>query len=249
MRSELHTLWSHSAAAFSIGLFGSVHCIAMCSGLASAHSFMSGGMRGTPTAVPAFALAPAVARAAVVNLGRISQYAILALVAASLGSLIINPTVADVLRSAGAIVLVLLGLHIAGWSRSVLWLERAGHRLTRCGPRPSSHTRKARTTGDLVSGLLWGAMPCSLVYSTMIWAATLGHPVQSAAVMFAFGCGTLPSMILTGVAGRKLHGLMRQVRPLAGAALVLYGVVTFPAVQNLWMSHDEGHSHVQHGTQ
>ncbi len=120
---------------------------------------------------------------------------------------------------------------------------------SRCGPRPSSHTRKARTTGDLVSGLLWGAMPCSLVYSTMIWAATLGHPVQSAAVMFAFGCGTLPSMILTGVAGRKLHGLMRQVRPLAGAALVLYGVVTFPAVQNLWMSHDEGHSHVQHGTQ
>ena len=83
----------------------------------------------------------------------------------------------------------------------------------------------------------------------MIWVATLGDPVQSAAVMFAFGCGTPPSMILTGVAGRKLHGLMRAVRPLAGAALVLYGVVTFPVVQNLWMSHDEGHSHVQHGNQ
>ena len=133
MRSELYTLWTHAAAAFSFGMFGSIHCIAMCSGLASAHSFMDGGMRGTPSAGSPFALAPAVARAAVLNLGRISQYAILALMAASLGSLITNPAVADVLRSAGAIVLVLLGLHVAGWSRSVLWLERAGHRLTRWG--------------------------------------------------------------------------------------------------------------------
>jgi hypothetical protein len=47
-------------------------------------------------------------------------------------------------------------------------------------------------------GLVWGWLPCGLVYSVLLIAATSAQPIQGAFVIIAFGLGTLPAMRLTG---------------------------------------------------
>ena len=49
-------------------------------------------------------------------------------------------------------------------------------------------------------GLLWGWLPCGLVYGILLTALLAGDPLSGAAVMVAFGLGTLPNLLLAGLA-------------------------------------------------
>ncbi len=229
------TLWPQAAAAFSIGLVGSMHCVAMCGGLVAAHA-MAPNQASPPRAVR---------RLALLNLGRVVTYALLAGATAALGSLILQPEVANLVRTAGAVVLVLIGLRIGGWSQAVVRIEQALRKLVAGRQVPS--LRKASRSGwnvSLVSGLLWGAMPCSLVYTTMLWAVASGGMTHAVTTMLAFGAGTLPLMIVTGLAARRLKVILQQTRRVTGAALILFGVMTLPFVQGFLIhAHTAAHAH------
>ena len=63
-------------------------------------------------------------------------------------------------------------------------------------------------------------MPCGLVYSILATALVTGDAAHGAAVMFAFGLGTLPNLLFAGalmrwLSARRAGGWMRSV---AGAA-------------------------------
>jgi sulfite exporter TauE/SafE len=71
-----------------------------------------------------------------------------------------------------------------------------------------------------------------MVYAALPLALVAGGALQGALVMLAFGLGTLPNMLAVDVA---VHGIGRAgqagrartlawVRPLAGAAIVVFGI-------------------------
>ncbi len=77
-------------------------------------------------------------------------------------------------------------------------------------------------------GLLWGLIPCGLVYSVLLVAATSARAVDGALVMLAFGAGTTPAMLLTGLGAARLAQLMqdRRTRLGAGLLIVALGILT-----------------------
>ena len=79
-------------------------------------------------------------------------------------------------------------------------------------------------------GLLWGWLPCGLVYSALVTALTSGSAWCGAALMLAFGAGTLPTLLLAGLlAGLLSPGLNEMlsrpvVRTVAGLVVLSFGV-------------------------
>ncbi|HHH12913.1 MAG TPA: sulfite exporter TauE/SafE family protein, partial [Thiolapillus brandeum] len=76
-------------------------------------------------------------------------------------------------------------------------------------------------------GMVWGWLPCGLVYSALIWSLSAGGVGQGALLMGAFGLGTLPNLLLMGAAAGWLGGLLRRplVRKLAGSLVILFGLM------------------------
>jgi sulfite exporter TauE/SafE len=78
--------------------------------------------------------------------------------------------------------------------------------------------------------MLWGWLPCGLVYSTLGWAALQPTVGTAALTMLCFGLGTLPSMLATGYAASWVKHLrtQRHFRKLAGLLLIGFGLWTIP---------------------
>jgi hypothetical protein len=103
----------------------------------------------------------------------------------------------------------------------------------------------------LALGVIWGWLPCGLVYSTLAWAATAGDAVQSASLMLAFGAGTLPMLLLMGSFADKLGFFTRNrwTRYTAGILLIVFGslilIKAFSGGHQHMMQHDMNHG-MQH---
>ncbi|MGL5390287.1 MAG: sulfite exporter TauE/SafE family protein, partial [Shewanella sp.] len=80
----------------------------------------------------------------------------------------------------------------------------------------------------MVAGMIWGWLPCGLVYSTLTWAVASGSMYQGAGIMLAFGLGTLPALLSAGVAAKHLATWVQQktIRLLSGLLLVAFGAHT-----------------------
>ena len=130
-----------------------------------------------------------------------------------------------------ALSLCLLALYLAGVTPLVRTLEAAGAMLWRRvqplarGLLPVDDARKA-----LGLGILWGWLPCGMVYAVLLLALGSGDAIQGGMVMLAFGLGTLPNMLMIGgLARRARHPLKRQALRLTAAAVIagvgLYGMI------------------------
>ncbi len=212
------------AAAFLVGLTGGVHCVGMCGGVVGALGFgLPESVRGRVAGVVPFLLA--------YNLGRLLSYAAagalmggLGLAAARMAAL---HDVRLVLQMVAGLFMVALGLYLAGWWYGVARLERIGggvwRRLEPFGRRllPVSSVPQA-----LLFGLVWGWLPCGLVYSVLIWSLSAGGVVEGALLMAGFGLGTLPNLLAMGFFAARLSAFLRKqaVRRVAGAAVILFGL-------------------------
>lgn len=209
-------------SAFLMGLAGSGHCLAMCGGLAGAM-----GMNQSPL------------RLLVYNLGRITSYMIAGTI---LGSAIFAVAKIDnqgliIVRFAAGIMMILLALYITRVWMLLTRLERLGVYLWRLLQPLTRHFPTNAGVGPLfVAGMLWGWLPCGLVYSALTWAALSGSAAGGAVTMFAFGLGTLPSMLIFGVFSRTLSSIVRSAgfRWLAGALLLVYGLMTCYIALRQW---------------
>jgi sulfite exporter TauE/SafE len=129
---------------------------------------------------------------------------------------------------AGAVI-ILIGLQIAFNFRALGFLERMGAAAwSRVSPLAGRLLPVNSLPRALGLGLLWGLVPCGLVYSMLLVAATSGHAVDGALVMLAFGIGTTPAMLLTGLGAARLAQLMqdRRTRLGAGLLIVMLGILT-----------------------
>lgn len=209
-------LSSLSASAFAAGLLGGVHCTAMCGGIVAG---LSGGSRGAPIQL-------------MFNAGRITSYAVAGGIAGTLGGLALLSRHALPIQTLfyvlANVLLIGVGLYLAGWSGLVTWLERPGQRLWRqLQPliRRVLPIKDARSAFGL--GAIWGWVPCGLVYSVLATALLAGSPAEGSIVMLAFGLGTLPNLLITGVLLTKARGWVggRALRWTAGTLVITLGLV------------------------
>jgi sulfite exporter TauE/SafE len=207
--------------AFLAGLLGSAHCLGMCggiSGLFALHASVRGLSRQLPMAL-------------VYNAGRLASYALLGFAVAAVGSRFaaLTPAVGKPVRLIAGAVIILIGLQIAFNFRALGFLERMGgaawSRISPFAGRLLPVTSLPRALG---LGLLWGLIPCGLVYSVLLVAATSARALDGALVMLAFGLGTAPAMLLTGLGAARLAQLMqdRRTRLGAGLLIVMLGILT-----------------------
>jgi sulfite exporter TauE/SafE len=198
---------------------------------------MCGGIVG---ALSAAARGPALPRQLAFNAGRIASYAVAGSLAGALGSLarLSAPAFAMqlLLFALANVLMLLLGLHIAGFGRVLLRLEALGGALWRRLQPLARHLVPIDSMPRAAAaGALWGWVPCGLVYSMLTLALASGDALSGAGVMLAFGLGTLPNLLAAGFAAQKLLALRRVpwVRRAAGVAIMALGVVGLARIPGL----------------
>jgi hypothetical protein len=124
-------------------------------------------------------------------------------------------------------MLIALGLYLMDAWRGLAWLERKGQLLWR---HLQPHTRKLLPIDHpgkaLALGMLWGWLPCGMVYSMLTMAMLAGSATRGAAVMLAFGLGTLPALMSMSLAGARLQTQLRKpgMRSAAGLVVLAFGL-------------------------
>ena len=224
-------------AVFLIGLLGGTHCVGMCGGIVSALTVNTVRLPGESRREWPLHLA--------YNIGRISSYTLAGAAMGAIGT--VGMLFNDILPIqlglyvAANLMLIALGLYLTGFTRALSGVEQLGHRLW---ARIQPLTRRflpARTVAQaLPLGLLWGFLPCGLVYSVLATALVTGAAERGAMLMLAFGLGTLPNLLLAGLLLKRLKDLVRNRAVRTGSGLVVlafgvYGLVTAPTLgSNLW---------------
>jgi sulfite exporter TauE/SafE len=164
--------------------------------------------------------------------GRIASYAAAGAIVGMIGGagLMFNQVlpVQMLLYVLANLVLVSLGLYLAGFGNQLARIEVLGAWLWRRVQPYSARVLPADTAGKaFVLGTLWGWLPCGLVYSLLATALLSGGAGSGAAVMLAFGLGTLPNLLLAGMAFKRLRGIASdpRIRLAMGALVAGFGVV------------------------
>jgi sulfite exporter TauE/SafE len=176
---------------FLAGLAGSaVHCAPMCGG------FVMGQVSQRMVRVPAERLCEwrRVSNGMVVpyHLGRLTTYAGLGALAGQIGS--VGP-IAPVFLVLGALLFILIAV------RRVAWLDRMPPVWAPIIGSIASTLPKGSVAGEYFLGVSLGFLPCGFLYAALAAAAAGSSPAFGAAAMAAFGLGTVPSLIVVGIAG------------------------------------------------
>lgn len=210
-------------AGFIAGFAGSVHCIVMCGGLVGV---ISASMRTS------------FRRSAVYwcsyHFGRVTSYTIAGVLVGGVAGQAADLFPAGRAQAIGSytagLFLVILGGHVAQWWNLLNVVEKAGGRLwQKIVPMFSRILPPQLHRHAIIGGLLWGWIPCGLVYSTIVLAATTANPLSGGLTMFAFGVGTLPMLFVMGaLAGQqeRLNG-MPWLKGVMGTALCVFGALIF----------------------
>lgn len=204
---------------FMVGLLGGGHCAGMCGGIVGAVSMSLPGARPRLPFLLAY------------NGGRILSYTLAGVLAGALGASSfflghILP-IQKILYGLSSVMLVLLGLYLAGVWHGVTYVERLGSVLWRQLQPLSKRLLPVRSPWQaILLGAVWGWLPCGLVYSVLVAALAAGNALQGGLLMLAFGLGTLPTLLAMGMAAVKLKKVLQQgwLRKLSGLAVILFGL-------------------------
>lgn len=212
-------------ALFLVGLLGGTHCVGMCGGIVGALSM------GAP------------ARWSMLlsyNAGRIISYSAAGAIAGALGaaSLGLEGQVPArlILYFLANLMLVALGFYLLGVARALAFTERVGQNLWRVLQPLTKRFLPARTMSQAFPlGLLWGWLPCGLVYSALASSLSAGSAGRGALMMLAFGLGTLPNLLLAGIVLARLNEFVRRpaVRMFSGLLVLGFGLYGFLGLARL----------------
>ena len=210
---------------FLLGFFGGGHCVGMCGGLSSAFALQ---------------LPPGLNRAGLIvllNLGRISSYVFIGLLVGAIGQIGISLDQTRWLQNglyfSANLLLLLLGLYLAGISSLATRIESIGRPVwKRLNPLLNRLLPIQSVPACFGVGMLWGWLPCGLVYSASLYALGSGNALEGGLYMLAFALGTLPNLLAMGLFAVQLKNFLQQktVRLAAGllvAAWALWRLVSF----------------------
>ena len=215
-------------SALILGMLGGGHCLGMCGGL----------MGALTLAIPPEQRSQRLQLLLAYNLGRVFSYALAGLLLGLAGWAVGNSPAAMLLRIAAGVLLICMGLYLAGWWSGLTRIEAVGRHLWR-HLQPLTRRLMPITSipRALLLGAIWGWLPCGLVYSSLLWAASQGSALESSLLMLTFGLGTLPVLLATGMAAERLSGLLRRrgVRIAGGVLVMLFGLWTLPGPHQHWL--------------
>ncbi len=205
------------------GLAASLHCVGMCGPIASGLVIALAPNGSAQAALPTLLVAQA---------GRITSYVIAGALVGLFGTTLyagLDREIAhNVLRWAAGATLMWIGLSVAGLAPAPTALDRVTRTITerlvriRLSPQPSYWLWVYST------GLMWGLLPCGMVFATLFFAMMSGTARQGAIIMLGFGLGTLPSVTAAalGVASLKGWADRRGPRTVIGLALVSIAAIS-----------------------
>ncbi|MBD2858208.1 sulfite exporter TauE/SafE family protein [Spongiibacter sp. KMU-158] len=235
------------SAAFMLGLIGSPHCVGMCGGIAGVLANATPQQSASKTSEHYI---PVVERQshrsppsqygflAVFQFGRLLSYSLLGLIAggvisgiASLGQLALDDLkwITVTLRVLASLMLIAVAFSIAGWGQLSQRLEAMGNLLWKKIQPLTRALLPINNLGKAFSiGILWGFLPCGLIYSALAWSALSGSPMHAASLMFCFGLGTVPAVLsVSSIASlRPTHTSNPLIR--SGFAIVLIIIALAP---------------------
>lgn len=217
-------------SAFVIGFLGGGHCIGMCGGIMGALSF----------AIPAEQTARRWRILLSYNAGRILSYCLIGALAGGIGYQLSSGHGLSIMRVVAGLLLIAMGLYLANWWRGLTYLEKLGGLLwVRVQPLGKALMPVRSNGSALLLGALWGWLPCGLVYTALVFALAQAGALQAAGVMLAFGLGTLPAVLASGVFAERIKQLMQRQHFRAVMALAIIGF----GVWTIWGTVQ----HLQHG--
>ncbi|HEY9809525.1 MAG TPA: sulfite exporter TauE/SafE family protein [Halomicronema sp.] len=217
----------------TIGFFGSFgHCIGMCGPLTVGFSLSQKHETPLPWQKQIYFHI-------LLNFGRILSYTLTGALIGALGEITIAggelAGIGSILRRSIAILtgLLLILFGLSQINPQLLqnfpkvypsFAEKLHQRLTKTLLKIAQNQNKFT---PLLLGLLWGFIPCGFLYAAQIKAAETGSIIWGSATMFAFGLGTMPSLIITGLFTSKLNADQRsQLYRLAGWITLTIGILT-----------------------
>jgi sulfite exporter TauE/SafE len=219
-------------SALLAGLVGGLHCAAMCGGFVAATA-------ARDAAQPMLRARALLLRQLACHGGRIASYTMLGTLfgvagAAAVGAVDVRP-LQQALYVAANLLLALLAFAIATRATAMPWLARVGmSAFNRVLPGAGSLMRGSGLRSRFAFGLVWGLVPCTLVYSVLPLALFAGGAWQGGAVMLVFGLGTVPHLagvgfllqrarrLLQGTAARGAVAALLAAFALAGLYRALY---------------------------
>jgi hypothetical protein len=227
--------------AFAVGLMGGVHCIAMCGGIVGALSFgVNVSQQVSQQASPQGSRTAQIKILIAYNFGRLSTYTLAGGLMGGLGWMASHwlqiHQLQLILQLFAALIMILLGLYLSGWWTVLVHIERMGKVLwKRIEPLGKFFLPVSTMPQAVMLGLLWGWLPCGLVYSVLIWSVSAGSVEQGALLMLCFGLGTLPNLLAMGVFANQLNQWLRKasVRQAAGSLVIAFGVWQLYLLGNL----------------
>lgn len=198
-----------------IGFSGGGHCMAMCGGLSGAFALQ------LPPHVNRFWLI------VLLNLGRLGSYTLIGLLLGTLGqfgiSLDNTHTVQTVLFVLAQILMIFMALYLLGVSRAIVTVEHLGKPVwKRLNPLLTRLLPIRSVAASFGVGLLWGWLPCGLVYSASLYALASGSTLKGLLVMLFFGLGTLPNLLAMGWFAAQIRPwLQKRSLRIIGAIILL----------------------------
>jgi sulfite exporter TauE/SafE len=132
-------------------------------------------------------------------------------------------TLQTILFYGANILLILLGLYLAGFSSLIIKVEHIGKPIwKKLSPLLQKLLPIKSAKASFFVGALWGWLPCGLVYSASIYALGSGSLTQGALLMLAFALGTLPNLLALGMFAAQLKTQLQKkpIRILAGLLII-----------------------------
>jgi sulfite exporter TauE/SafE len=214
-------------AAFVAGLAGSIHCLAMCGGLSAALGLRAHRLGASPKRTLGHALS--------YQAGRLASYSLAGALAGMtvglLQAMFDLEHLQVMLRALAGLVLIGAAIGILFRVRPLARIEKLGAQVWRYLAPLARSIPANRFSGSLLLGMLWGWLPCGMVYSMLLIAALAGNPVKGAATMLCFGLGTVPTVLTAGLASAQILRLNagRRLNVVFGSLLLAFGVLTLLA--------------------
>jgi len=224
--------------AFAMGLFSSLHCIGMCGSIIGTLTLsLPVEIRNNKATLFTFVLN--------YNIGRITSYTLAGAIVGLLGVLFNLPLTQGqghrILQLLSAIMMASAGLYIAGWFPRFAYIEKTGSRFWKLIEPLGRKLIPVKTRlHAALFGMVWGWLPCGLVYAALALAATTGDVLRSSLTMLAFGLGTLPAVIGVGIMTNFLTKLsrMHRFKQVIGLLLIVLALLAaFPWLNPMRLQH------------
>ena len=239
--------WALFLAAFSMGLFGSPHCLGMCGGIVTAFGLSMQHVSESKKNGLILTY----------HVGRLISYSLLGLIASLVGVAIFQSIMSNSApRIVLGAVLVLIGLAMLGLPL-FNQLEKFGMRFWQSLAPIRKKVFPIDSFGKaLFAGLLWGFLPCGLVYGALMMAIAGNNIATGAALMFVFGLGTMPMLIATQKTVGMLQSSIKnfRLRQINGVIMMLSGLAVIFIPMMMHHNHNHGshnqgsHSHSMNET-